>query len=399
MKSYGKVLLCLLALTVLAWPAQAAEVKVKQWEIPFLNAWTGVAAGYGKLCDFYQKYAVKEINDAGGIAGKPLVVNDCDTAMDPTRAASCMKKAVGESLIVIGPMTSLATQVCAPIAAQNKVMCLPVAGGYETIKDSRPWAVVLMIPNQRRAEFTMNAWLDQNPGVKKVVMLGFPNVAQWKKLGLLQEEALKKRGVEVIDSIDVQAGVVDVSSVVIRTLKAKPDGVVTRLMPADTIRIISEMMKRGWKNRGAIFSHSSADSPELYSMSADAGNVIEGTYIGSWGPGQDSDAYRNLLAAFKQVKGQEKATGLMWGDLFYVATWMAKAAIEGTGVTGDPAKLAEERVKIRDYVNSMKDFDSRVRGPIDALPDGTFNVPIFLARIEKNKPVVISSSKDYSIKK
>jgi len=381
----------LLALVLIPGPAAAVD----QWEVPFLNSWTGVAAGYGKLCDFFQKYAVEEINAAGGIAGKPLVVQDCDTAMDPTRAASCMKKAVESSLVVIGPMTSLSTQVCAPIAAKAGVMTLPVAGGYETIKDSRPWAVVLMIPNQRRAQFTMNTWLDQNPNVKSVVMLGFPKVAQWTKLGDLQKEALEKRGVKVLENIDVQSGAVDVSSVVVRAMKSKPDGIVTRLMIPDTVRIISELTKRGWKDKGAIFNHSSADSPELYSMSAEAGNVLEGTYIGSWGPGQDSEAYRNLLAAFKKIKGQENATGLMWGDLFYVATWMVKAAIEGTGVTGDPAKLQEERVKIRDYINSMKNFDSRVRGPIDARPDGTFTVPIFLARIENNKPVIVASSKDF----
>ena len=375
--------------------ASETKVAVDKWEIPFLNSWTGVAAGYGKLCDFFQKYAVEEINKAGGIAGKPLVIQDCDTAMDPTRAASCMKKAVEKSLLVIGPMTSLATQVCSPIAAKAGVMSLPVAGGYETIKDSRPWAAVLMIPNIRRARFTMNAWLDQNPDIKTVVMLGFPKVAQWRKLGDLQKQALEERGVKVLENIDVQAGAVDVSSVVIRTMKSKPDGIVTRLMGPDTVRIVSELMKRGWKNRGAVFSHSSVDSPELYSMSAEAGNVMEGTYLGSWGPGQDSEAYRGLLAAFKGLKGQEKATGLMWGDLFYIATWMAKAAIEETGATGDPAKLKEERIKIRDYINSMKNFDSRVRGSIDARPDGTFTVPIFLARIESNKPVIVASSKDF----
>lgn len=375
--------------------AAASKVVVDQWEIPFLNSWTGVAAGYGLLCDFFQKAAVEEINASGGVAGKPLVIQDCDTAMDPTRAASCMKKAVEKSLVIIGPMTSLSTQVCAPIAAKEGIMCIPAAAGYETIRDSRPWAVVLMIPNVKRAEFTMNAWVDRNPGIKTVVMLGYPKVAQWAKLGELQKEALEKKGVKVLDNIDVEAGAVDVSSVVIRALKGKADGIVTRLMPADTVRIISQLLKRGFKNKGAIFSHSSADSPELYTMASESGNILDGTYIGVWGTAKESPAYDNLLAKFKGLKGQKKATKTMWGDLFYVATYMVKEAIEKTGATGDPAKLTEERAKIKDYINSMKNFDSRIKGPISALPDGSFTVPAYLGRIENNKAVVVMSSSEY----
>jgi hypothetical protein len=35
---------------------------------------------------------------------------------------------------------------------------------------------------------------------------------------------------------------------------------------------------------------------------------------------------------------------------------MVKEAIEKTGVTGDPAKLAKERKKIADYCRNIKDF-------------------------------------------
>ena len=36
---------------------------------------------------------------------------------------------------------------------------------------------------------------------------------------------------------------------------------------------------------------------------------------------------------------------------------MVKEAIENTGVTGDPEKLAEERIKIRDYCRNIKGFE------------------------------------------
>ena len=51
--------------------------------------------------------------------------------------------------------------------------------------------------------------------------------------------------------------------------------------------------------------------------------------------------------------------GKPWGGLTtitYDMIHMIKAAIETQGITGDPAKLKEERIKIRDYAINQKGF-------------------------------------------
>jgi len=371
-----------------------SRVVVDQWEIPFLNAWTGPAAGYGILCDYFQKTAVEEINAAGGIAGKPLVMKPCDTSMDPTRSASCMKQAMDESLIVLGPMTSLAAQICAPVAARAEVFCLPPICGVETIQSARPWAVALQTPNKVRARFTLKTWFDMYPDIGSVVMLGVPKVAQWKALGVQQERYCEERGIKVLDDIDVAAGGVDYASVVIRALKARPDAIILRVFPPDTVRLVSELENRGFKDKGKIFAHSSADSPEMYTMSAQSGGVMNGVHIGAFSRALNNDSYRKLLAGMKKMKGQENANKLMWGDTFYVSTYMIKEAIEKTGVTGDPDKRKAERAMLKDYINSVKDFDSRIWGRISAQPDGSFNLPLYFGVIENNQLKYLKSSKD-----
>jgi branched-chain amino acid transport system substrate-binding protein len=392
------LMMAALALTLhngLLYAGSESKVVVDKWEIPFINCMTGPAAGIGAISDYFQKAAVEEINAAGGIAGKPIVIQDCDTAMDPTRAASCMKRAVEKSLVALGPMASLDAQVCAPIAAKNKVMCLPVAGGWEIIKDSRPWAVVLIPPHKTKAEFDMNSWIDRNSGIKKVVMLGVPNIPQWKFSGVMQAEVLEKRGIKVLDNIDVAPGAVDVSAVSIRALKSKPDGIVIRLYAADTVRVVSELQKRGFANKERIWIHASADVPELFEMSGEKGNVMDGVYIGTYSMPIDAPEYQKLLDGFRKLKGQGKATKLMFADSHYVSTMIVKDAIEKNGITGDPAKLEAERVKIRDFINTLKDYNSKIWGPISALPDGSFSRPLCLAQIKNNKPTLAASSKDY----
>jgi len=41
---------------------------------------------------------------------------------------------------------------------------------------------------------------------------------------------------------------------------------------------------------------------------------------------------------------------------YYDVVYAVKEAIEKTGVTGDPGKLKEERLKIRDYIRNLKEF-------------------------------------------
>ncbi|MDR0708766.1 MAG: ABC transporter substrate-binding protein, partial [Spirochaetaceae bacterium] len=42
---------------------------------------------------------------------------------------------------------------------------------------------------------------------------------------------------------------------------------------------------------------------------------------------------------------------------YYDAVYMIKRAIEAAGITGDPQKLAAERILIRDYCNEIQDFE------------------------------------------
>ena len=42
--------------------------------------------------------------------------------------------------------------------------------------------------------------------------------------------------------------------------------------------------------------------------------------------------------------------------IYYDCVYMIKEAIENTGITGESNRLAEERIKIRDYCRNVKSF-------------------------------------------
>ena len=65
---------------------------------------------------------VDEINNSGGIAGKPLVIDYYDTGMDPPKAASRMAQIVdARALCLIGPMNDNECKAAMPLARREGI--------------------------------------------------------------------------------------------------------------------------------------------------------------------------------------------------------------------------------------------------------------------------------------
>ena len=80
-----------------------AKVMVTEWEIPFLNSLTGPLASIGEYLQWGAERAAWEINQAGGIAGKPVKILGIDTGNSPEQGTVEMSKLVGSALAVMGP--------------------------------------------------------------------------------------------------------------------------------------------------------------------------------------------------------------------------------------------------------------------------------------------------------
>ena len=71
-----------------------AEPVVDEWRIPYFNIMTGPYAFVGHLIKWVNDETLKEINDAGGVAGRPLVFAYRDTALDPVKTVAEVSKYV-----------------------------------------------------------------------------------------------------------------------------------------------------------------------------------------------------------------------------------------------------------------------------------------------------------------
>jgi branched-chain amino acid transport system substrate-binding protein/urea transport system substrate-binding protein len=108
---------------------------------------------YGQQAKLGLDLAVKDINAAGGILGRPLQVIYADDKTDPAAAVDATRKLIEREgvLAVIGPITSRNLDAMAPVAESMKTPLL-YATNYEGGKCSRYVFSFSTVPNQELAQ-------------------------------------------------------------------------------------------------------------------------------------------------------------------------------------------------------------------------------------------------------
>ncbi len=175
--------------------ALAAEAPIK---IGLQAHLTGIGASYGKWYDKTSRAAAKAINDAGGIAGRPIELIVEDDATDAKRASEVIEKFATQHKVdfVFGPLFS---HVAASAAARAGELKLPLLVASETsdLAAGSFNRYTFQVGNTNvRAQVTAIApWLVGNVG-KKVTMF-VPDYVFGHEHRDVFTQAAKKHGGEV----------------------------------------------------------------------------------------------------------------------------------------------------------------------------------------------------------
>ena len=359
------------------------RVKVKEWDIPFLNCLTGPIASIGEFLEWGAERAAKEINDVGGISGKPVKVIGVDTALDPQKGVAEMSRIVQNSLVALGPVPEPVIMAAMPIAVENQMMSFTATTSLEYAEKFFPWTVSWFPKTEDRLPPLVTAWAELNPGMKSVVQF-LGNYGPWPGMAAAHKVGLEKAGVKPLNDVDVPQDAVTFGPLVVKALNQKPDGIIISCWPEKAAKIIQELKSRGWKNMGRILLFSSADDAALYSTGgSDLNGVIIYNYI-------NVDVDNPRWNAFKEAYAKDH-NGMQPPSLstnYYDAVYMIKEAIEKTGVAGDPKKLKEERKKIADYCANVKSFQGLLFN-WDMSGGVPTNKPTYLFEIQDGKKKLV----------
>jgi branched-chain amino acid transport system substrate-binding protein len=331
--------------------AKAADVVVSEWEIPLFSCLTGPVASAGESFSWAANRAAREITAAGGITGKPVKILHLDTGISPEKAVAEMAKIADTALVALGPQPEPCIMAVGPIAMRKGLLIMTATTVHSYASKYFPWSISWWAPARQCMGVPAEAWAREQPEMKKVVQF-VEMIYCWPEAADAHREGLESQGVKVIKRIEIPTDAITFGPIVARGLAQKPDGFVITTFGDKTAKIILELKKHGWKDMSKIFIYITADDVPLYTI---GGKALDACYIyNNTNPNCTNARWVSFVEDYKADHNGIYPFSL--APNYYDCVYMVKEAIEKTGVTGDPAKLAEERKKIADYCRNIKDF-------------------------------------------
>ncbi len=345
----------------LAKPAIAAKDSIP---IGYLPALTGPSSSTGVGINRGILLAVKEINDAGGIDGRPLELITRDTQSDPTKAVNGAAELTrGQNVsVVFGPVNSGESLAVVPLLARTNTPQVHPCW-VDTLTDVQKYPMCFRnAPTNQQIGGAANRYVVEVLSRKKVAVIsdttgyGTASVNAYVPM-------LKARGAEVVYQGNVDAANPDLKPELLRMQSAGAEAIMPWSVNAGFLsRIINTRGDMGWDvpivgqtTLGSGQTKALLEKPEYWAK----------VYPNNFRPvcytpgGKLPDRTTEFLGRLKSANIDMGDTLLWWIALGYDSPRMIAHAMKAVGT--EPAKLVE-------YLNALKGFPG-VYGDITFSPE------------------------------
>ena len=304
----------------------------------------GVLKGPGEPSIAAVDIAVEEINARGGINGKKIELIRFDTGSDAKQASVGARKLIQDDrvLAIIGPFSSGESAVAFNDAERLKTLMMPTSASAPGITDGRTYAWRLTEDEAKQFGRLLKSL--KAKGIKadtaEIVYISDEVVSNGAGTKLYPE-LLAANGIKHGTPIAVQYKSFDMSAQAAKIVQSNPDIVALAALPDSASKVVKELRRQGYKGR-IVGSQIFAD-PNIGELMGDGG---DGTMFvsGFWKlRTPETKAFDDKLVALLKARGIHRLGAHHADAQAYDTVYLMKQIIEKTGVTGDPAKLEQER--------------------------------------------------------
>jgi branched-chain amino acid transport system substrate-binding protein len=346
---------------------------------------TGPYATQAKRNDIAIEIALEEINAAGGVHGRKLVLQTFDTAGKPEQAVVAVQRFAQDmsALAVIGPFSSSECRVAFPVGDRIGITQMSMASSAPKV--AAPFAYAFR--NTVEENYTWERLL------RTVERKGFPHasvviahatddaVSQAVGTGVLPDR-IKAANIPLVGTVTFRVSAFDFSAQVSQLMQNPSDLIAVGTPPDTLLRFVSELRRQGHKGR--ILGGSSIADVDLPERMGPNG---EGTLVGAtFHSGMDDARTHSFVERFRaklKAKGEAVIDPSQFDAASYDIVYMYADAMKRANVTGDATKIVAERQAIRDQIKSMKAFPALV-GPLTMGPDNDVIKSIYILEAKAN---------------
>ncbi|QFT59941.1 Aliphatic amidase expression-regulating protein [Sulfitobacter sp. THAF37] len=367
--------------------------------IGFQQHSTGIGAAYGRWYGRTTEAAVKMINDAGGINGRPVEIVAEDDGTDPKRGAEVLEKFANQSNcdVAFGTLFSHVVIGSAPAAGELKLPYFVVSEGHHVASGMlNRYTLQPGITDVKSQVQAMAPYVSENLG-KKVTMI-YPDFAFGHDHRDYFSAAIEEQGGEVLEMIAIPP--TETSFTKYFPKIPRDTEVIYHVMVGPAVlTFVKELGEFFGPSRPEIFGF--IDSLEAVDLASPGLEFLEGTYFWEGNPRYAQDDQSSHDKLFREAVGVD-ANGASVSDPKDVSTYahmfgcwetlhIIKAGMEAADYQGP-----QDRAKLIEAVEAMTDMpesDAHPQGPkrFNGKTHQVFGVQ-YISKVEEGKLVKVHTT-------
>lgn len=336
----------------------AAPVAAQQLTLGLSMNKTGPLAANGTTNDVAVQLAVDEINAAGGVNGLPIAISVFDTAGDPKQAVTAVRQFTkdDDALAIIGPFSSGECRVAFPIGEREKIVQISNSSSAPGLTVGFDYAFRNTSDELTQFRRLLSAMGESDILPEDVAIIYATDEFISKSLGEQAfPVAFEEAGIPVVATVGFQLQAFDLAPQVTELKQADPDAVAIGGTVEAVLKVVREMRRQGMTAR-VLTSGVAADPHLAEKLGPDGDGTLYPTYYYHKLNDQVL-AFQQKFGAATTAAGHTKTIPQHADASAYEVVYILAEAMKRAGVTGDPARVAEEREAIRAELAAMKGWD------------------------------------------
>ena len=327
MKTIDRTTPIALALACLAGSALAQNPPIR---IGVVTPLSGTYAGIGQQVKWGLDLAARQINAAGGVAGRPLELIYEDEEANPAVAVQKAEKLfqVNKVDFLTGTVNSGSTLAVGQLAERNNRLIATTVSFADSITGDKCSPNVFRVNARAGMQSAALAdWLSSTRPNANVFYLG-PDYEMGRSTVAAFKQAAEAKGAKSVGEVFAPLDNKDYSPFFGQMRSARPAVIYTSVAGNDTVRLFSQMAEFGInRNVQVVGASGTVTSQNLPAIGKAADGFVTGV---GYATGIDSPENRKFLAEFEAAN---KAKPDLYGADSYGVLFFYKAAVEKAGST------------------------------------------------------------------
>ncbi len=346
---------------LLASASFASEAPIK---IGAMYALTGANAAIGTNILRGIDFAVKMINEKGGVNGRMLEVVRGDTEGDAAKARSVAEKLVTQDHVdaLLGCHQSTLTNIAAQVCDANEIPMVTAISTVDNLSENGYEYFFRMCPMN---SLYVRGMFDYLKDISKVTGKEVKKIAIFADNSNIGQEIIRcseifapEYGMEIVAKVEYQGGQPDMSSEVLALRNANADAVIAESYINDATLLMRTLQEQNYQPPILVAKANGYTDPTFLQNNQGISNGVAS--VVEWNP--DLTKGQDINAEFKKEYGID-----MNGHSAesFTATWILKTAFEMAG--------SSEGSKVKDALLAMDIKEKFPNGPEIILPYNRIN--------------------------